>query len=108
MTVSQFAVAIVVLCSLVEAFAQIFLKLSTQTVNRKLLYLVSGLILFSVEAVLYTVALQWLEISTAYPIGALCFVNVTFLSRWLLGETITGKRWSGIALITCGCALIAL
>ena len=46
--------------------------------------------------------------STAYPLGALSFVVVALLSRWLLREIITPVRWMGVGLIMAGCALIAL
>jgi drug/metabolite transporter (DMT)-like permease len=36
----------------------------------------------------------------------LSFVMVTLLSRWLLGEVITPKRWIGVGLILLGTTLI--
>ena len=64
--------------------------------------------LFVFEALFYTAALQRLDVSTAYPLGALSFVSVTLFSRWLLKETVDRKRWIGLALIVCGAALVVV
>jgi len=100
-----FAIIIVIFCAVIESFAQISLKKSTISGKK---WVVAGVFLFLLEAILYTFALQWLDVSTAYPIGALCFVIVTFLACWLLNETISLTRWFGIFLIVGGCALISL
>ncbi len=102
------SIVIVIVCSMIEGFAQTCLKKSSLIENKRLVWIGVGVLLFVIEAVLYTGALKYLDISTAYPLGALCFVMVTFLSHWLLNETITPKRWIGISFIMCGCILIAL
>jgi len=55
---------------------------------------------------LLAIGLRTLDISTAYPLGALSFVSVTLFSLWLLHEVISPKRWLGLTLIVCGAALI--
>jgi len=53
-------------------------------------------LLFIFEAFFYTGALQRLDISTAYPLGALSFVSVTLFSRWN-AERITSIEGAGLA-----------
>ena len=59
-----------------------------------------------VEVILYSGALRFLAVSTAFPITSLSFVMVTLLSRWLLGESVTPLRWAGVGLILIGTSLI--
>jgi len=108
MTIIQFGMFLIILCALIEGVAQTCLKKSTLSAGSRLGWISGGVILFAAEAGLYTYALQWIDISTAYPLGALCFVAVAILSRWLLAESITPQRWMGIGLIMAGCTLIAL
>ncbi|MEI6729931.1 MAG: SMR family transporter [Pseudomonadota bacterium] len=96
---------IVILCSIIEAFAQISLKISTSAGK---IWIAAGLSLFIVEAVLYTYALQSLDISTAYPLGALCFAFSALLANKLLHEHLNRDKIFGIILIIGGCFLISL
>lgn len=100
-------IVLVVVSSAIEGFAQVCLKKSAVLSAGKHAWLTLGIVLFVLEALLYTGALQSLDISTAYPLGALSFVAVTLFSRWLLRETIDLRRWLGLALIVCGAALVA-
>lgn len=99
-------IALVVASSTVEGFAQVCLKQAATLAAGKKRWLSLGIALFVVEALLYSGALRSLDISTAYPMGALSFVSVTLFSSWLLDETISRKRWLGLGLIVCGAALV--
>lgn len=98
---------LVILCTVVEGFAQIFLKKSAFATGVRYVWLGLGLGLVILEAALYTGALQLLDVSVAFPIGSLSFVTVTILSQLLLREKITGTRWIGVGLILVGAALVA-
>lgn len=56
---------------------------------------------------LWLLALSKLDISYAFPLLSVSFVLVAVLSRFLLGERITWKRWLSIAVICLGVVLIA-
>jgi drug/metabolite transporter (DMT)-like permease len=56
---------------------------------------------------IYTGALQFVEVSTAFPIGSVAFVVVAILSRRFLNEPVTRPRWIGIGLIIVGVSLLA-
>jgi drug/metabolite transporter (DMT)-like permease len=106
MSQTTLGVGLVVLCTMVEGFAQLFLKKSSLALLGKRWWAALGITLFVLEALLYTGALQFLDVSTAYPIGSLSFVVVTVLSRLLLGETVSRTRWFGVCLIIIGAGLV--
>ncbi len=94
-------------CAGVEGLAQVALKQSSREPRRRTGWIVLGVALFAFEAVLYTGALQRLDVSVAYALGALGFVTVALLSSALLGEPVPPLRRAGIACIVAGCALLA-
>ena len=63
---------------------------------------------FIADGVLWSVALYFLDISVAHPIGSLVFVVVALLSRFVLHEYLPPRRWAGIGLILLGSVLVAL
>ena len=71
-------------------------------------WVAGGVALFVVQALIYTGALRFVEVSTAFPIGSIGFVVVALLSQRFLGEPVTGPRWTGVVLITLGVGLLAV
>lgn len=108
MSQALLGIALVILNSVIEGFAQVCLKKSTIEPLRKLFWVGVGIMFFIIEALLYTAALQWLQLSTAYTLGALSFVAVTTFSHFMLNEKVDLERWAGLALILFGCTLIAI
>lgn len=106
MTPTAIGLALVVLSTMVEGFGQVFLKKSSLDVMRRHYWILAGICVLSVEVVLYSGALRFLAVSTAFPLTSISFVMVTILSRWLLGEAVTPRRWVGVGLILVGTALI--
>jgi drug/metabolite transporter (DMT)-like permease len=101
-----FGVLLVVVSTMVEGFGQIFLKKSALDAARRHLWILLGVAVLIVEVLLYSGALRFLAVSTAFPITSLSFVMVTLLSHWLLGEKVTPLRWAGVGLILIGTSLI--
>lgn len=101
-------IVLVILSSAVEGIAQVCLKRHSMAQSEKFRWISLGVVLFVIEALLYTGALQRLDVSTAYPMGALSFVFVTLFSLWLLKERVDAIRWLGLALIIAGTTLLAL
>ncbi len=56
---------------------------------------------------IYTQALRFLDVGTAYTISSLNLISVTLMSRCLLREKITRMRWIGVCLIVIGVSLVA-
>jgi undecaprenyl phosphate-alpha-L-ara4N flippase subunit ArnE len=101
-------VLLVVLCSIVEGIAQVMFKKSALVESRRRRWIGAGVVLFALQALLYTGALQIVEVSVAFPIGSIGFVIVALLSQRMLGEPVTGIRWLGVVLIVLGVALLAV
>jgi len=70
-------------------------------------YVFSGFVLYGLSSVIYLMALSKLDLSYAYPFVALSFVMVTFLSWWLLDETLPPLRVVGLVLIMTGVLTVA-
>jgi drug/metabolite transporter (DMT)-like permease len=107
MTPAITGVLLVILCSVIEGVAQVFFKKSALAARRKALWVGAGIALFILQALIYTGALQFVEVSTAFPIGSIGFVIVAILSRRMLNEPVTRSRWIGIALIISGVSMLA-
>lgn len=67
-----------------------------------------GFLCYGASSLLYLVALSRLELSYAYPMVALSYVIVTFLSWKLLNESVPGIRIAGLAAICVGVIIVAL
>ena len=106
MSSTALGVLLVVVSTIVEGFGQTFLKRSALDVARRHRWILLGVAVLGVEVLLYSGALRFLAVSTAFPITSLSFVIVTLLSRWLLGESVTPLRWAGVGLILVGTSLI--
>ncbi len=106
MSPAAFGVLLVVVSTMVEGFGQTFLKKSAVDVARRHRWVLLGVAVLIVEVLLYSGALHFLAVSTAFPITSLSFVMVTLLSHWLLGEHVTPLRWAGVGLILVGTSLI--
>jgi len=106
MSGSLSGIVLVLVSTTLEGFAQVSLKLSTRPGTSKRLWLTLGVIAFFTEAITWTGALRLLDVSVAFPMGSLSFVNVTILSCLLLKERVARSRWLGVAFIIAGVALL--
>ena len=107
MSATTIGVLLVMLCGIIEGIAQVFFKKSALVPDGKPVWIGAGVVLFILQALIYTGALQFVEVSTAFPIGSIAFVIVAVLSRRFLQEPVTGTRWIGIGLIVVGVTLLA-
>ena len=107
MTATTIGVLLVILCGVIEGIAQLFFKKSALAPDGRRLWIGAGVVLFILQALIYTGALQFVEVSTAFPIGSVAFVVVALLSRRFLSEPVTAPRWIGIGLIIVGVSLLA-
>jgi uncharacterized membrane protein len=69
--------------------------------------IMAGLALYGFSTLFYLWALSRAPLSFVYPMLALNFVIVTVLSRFVLGEHISGMRATGIAIVIAGVSLVA-
>lgn len=123
MTPAFTGVVVVVTAVVVESVAQVCLKIGASAHAPAAVAMVDqlggwkrrlpppawvglGVAAYVVEIALYTAALHFLDVSEAFPLGSLCFVGVTVLSRLVLGESVDRVRWLGVALIIAGAVLV--
>lgn len=71
------------------------------------LYVWLGLPLIILGLFTWLYVLRYIPLSIAFPISQVPHILVPLCSWLLLGERITSLRWSGIALISLGLALVA-
>lgn len=64
--------------------------------------IVFGIVLFSASFLLWVKVLTGTELSYAYPLVSLGYVNVLLLSWLLLGEAMTMNKLAGITIIILG------
>jgi multidrug transporter EmrE-like cation transporter len=70
-------------------------------------YVVAGLSLYGLGAVIWLFALARVDLSFAYPFVGLGFVLTMVLSYYLLGEPVATLRVVGTLMIAVGCVLVA-
>jgi drug/metabolite transporter (DMT)-like permease len=66
-----------------------------------------GMLITIVSFITWLYAIRYLPLSVAFPASQAVHVLVPLTSWLVLGERITALRWSGIALVLCGLALVA-
>jgi drug/metabolite transporter (DMT)-like permease len=70
--------------------------------------LLAGIAATALHFALYAYCLQRLSVSLANPLTAFTIVIGTLYAQWGLGERVTPRRWSGVALVTTGAILVGL
>ena len=100
-------ILLVALSTVFDSFSQIAMKKATPRNTMTAVWIGAAIMFSSVEAVLYTFALQVLAVGIAFAISGLSFATVTVLARWLLKEHVTMTRWIGVALIVSGATMVA-
>jgi undecaprenyl phosphate-alpha-L-ara4N flippase subunit ArnE len=106
MTGTSIGIVLVVIAAFLEGLGQVSLKKSTLTKVRCFFWIAAGVIVLALEALVYTEALRFLDVSVAFTILSLGTIAVTVLSRFVLGERVTKTRWIGVGLIFIGVALV--
>ncbi len=104
-----------------SAVAQMFLKLgvgavriasdsgvtATLTAYAFSPFIVLGLALYGLGAVMWLFVLSRLQLTAAYPFVGLGFILTMILGATALGETLSATRIAGTLLIAAGCVLVA-
>lgn len=70
-------------------------------------WLALGVLLLIVWMLLRMALLSWADLSYVLPVTAVEYVLVALAGRLYLHETVTARRWAGIALIVAGAALVS-
>ena len=86
-------IGIVVFCSVLGAFGQLFFKMGGNPFSPLKLFI--GLVFYGLATIIYIGALRYGELSSLYGLIALSYIWVMILSLKYLGETITISKWIG-------------
>ena len=70
-------------------------------------YVFLGLSLYAISSAFYLVVLSKWNLSYAYPMIAIGYVGVVFLSKLFLKDHVMPLQWLGIVLMCTGFALVA-
>jgi len=65
-------------------------------------YIVAGLFSGGLGALFWIRALQFYDLSYAYPFTSLTFICIVVLSGLIFGETIKWNQWVGLAMVLAG------
>jgi drug/metabolite transporter (DMT)-like permease len=82
-----------------ELFRALWLAMTSRTIWLAILFLI-GFTLSNMTV------LSWADYSYVMPASAIGYVAVTFVGMTLLGETVSPRRWIGVALICIGVVLV--
>ncbi|MDB5972571.1 MAG: EamA-like transporter [Hydrocarboniphaga sp.] len=69
-------------------------------------WLLLGIAAYACEFFLWLAVLSRVQLSIAFPLASLSYCGVLIVSRAVLGEAISRRRWAGCGLITLGAALV--
>lgn len=112
MNTSLFAIAMVVLSSIIGAFGGFLFKKASSRLSfniRSLLTnyaLAGGVILYALGALTYLIALRHGELNILYPISSLTYIWSLIIARYALNEKINVYKVTGITLIIIGAFII--
>ncbi len=67
-----------------------------------------GIFFIAITFVSFLTVLSWADLSLVFPAKSLVYVLSTLGAKFLLGETVTTQRWTGIVLVCLGVALTSL
>jgi drug/metabolite transporter (DMT)-like permease len=107
------AIILMVLCTGLTSFAQIFYKKGSATLQPDLISiitnypLITGLFLYGIGAIMMIYAFQRGEVTVLYPIVALSYIWVSLLASHFFGEQMNILKWIGIIFIVAGIIAIS-
>ncbi|MBD3249563.1 EamA family transporter [Candidatus Woesearchaeota archaeon] len=112
MATKRWAIGLVLICTLFTSSAQVFFKFGAEILEFDILkiitnyYLIGGLMLYALGAVLLITALKGGELSVLYPIISTSYIWVALLSSYFFGDSLNMFKWAGIFLIVFGVSFV--
>ena len=103
------------LCTILASAAHIFLKFGANRINSEAivsyvnLYLILGLVMFGLGAILMMTAFRMGELSTLFPILATGYVWVSLLSPiFFTSDSMNVWKWTGVIIILISVSMLGL
>lgn len=112
MATQLWAIALVIIASLVGAFGPIYMKKGAKKFRFNLKDLVTnyslifGVFCYGLATIIFIPALRGGELSVLYPFVSLSYIWVSILSVKLLKEKMNKFKWLGILIIIIGVSFI--
>ncbi len=106
------SIVLVLSAAVLGALGQLNFKLGSDKLSLKIKdlirnkYLLIGVVLYGISAVMFILALKGGELSVLYPLVATSYIWTTLLAKKVLKENINVYKWSGVALILIGAIFI--
>ena len=103
---------VVLFCTLLTSTAQLFYKYGAAKLSFDILSIITnyelimGMVLYAVGGILMILSFRGGEVSVLYPIIAMSYIWVSFLSIYFLNESMNLFKWLGVFTIVAGIALI--
>ena len=113
MATKLWAALLILFTTLLTSSAQILYKFGIPSLEFNLMsiitnyYLIGGLLLYGIGAILMIISFRGGEVSVLYPIIATSYIWVSILSLYFLGETMNIFRWTGVFIIVAGIVSIS-
>jgi undecaprenyl phosphate-alpha-L-ara4N flippase subunit ArnE len=114
MKTKAWAIGLMIITTLLTSTAQLLYKAGAERLEFDLMsiltnyFLLSGLLLYMIGAVLMITAFKGGELSVLYPIVATSYIWVGIFSYLIFDENVNFLRWLGITSIFFGVVLVGL
>lgn len=108
------AIILMVLCTGLTSFAQVFYKKSVSTLSLNFMSIITnynliiGLFLYGIGAVIMLYAFKHGEVTVLYPVIALSYIWVSLLAAYFFGEHMNILKWIGVLIIMGGIIVIGI
>lgn len=102
--------ALIAFCILIEAAREVCFKRAASdavlmiALTKPVTWL--GIVFWSIELIAWTVVLEHVPLSIAFPLGALAYVAVVLVGAWIFNEPVNLRHAVGAVLITTGAACV--
>lgn len=114
MATKTWSIALMFLCTGFTSIAQVFYKFGANKLEFNFhalitnYYILAGLVLYAIGAVIMILAFKGGEVSVLYPVVATSYIWVTLLSLYFFHEAINIFRWIGVSVILLGIIFIGI
>ncbi len=110
MTLTLPMLALIIFCILMEAMREVCFKQAahntvfTEALAKPIVWL--GIVFWAVEMVAWTLVLEHVALSIAFPLMSLSYVVIVLAGAWIFREQVNLRHGVGALLITAGVACV--
>ena len=114
MATKPFAIVLILFCTILTSFAQVFYKKASMSLSFNIIELIKnynliiGMLLYGLGAIIMIYSLKHGEVTVLYPIITLSYVWVSILSVYFFNEIMNSLKWTGVIFVVIGIMFIGL